>query len=304
MVKRIYNCYINSQNRDANEPIYNFRIDFPQGHIDAKENEIISINVLSFDMMNSMYNVSSINGNNQFSIKRTNADGVSSPILTTYIIPSGNYDVISFTSILNGLLSGIIIVSYNQYQNTFTYTNNDTVGHRYFLSPLGAYKLLGIKLNTVIEVLTTGTTGSFVNMVNYNKVILRVENISFDRYNYENLRDSDNLLNNGDVLFWITKSDVPPFKMISYNNIDGGSSFHSDLFDKQVDAINLILTNEYNSYITDAPDYLLSLQFEVNSNDERMIKTNTEKILIMINEIFDLLMMFLKYIGFFKDIKK
>ena len=304
MVKRIYNCYINSQNRDTNEPVYNFRINFPQGHIDAKENEIISLNVLSFDMMNSMYNVSAINGNNQFNIKRTNADGVSSPIITTYTIPSGNYDVLSFTNILNGLLSGIITVSYNQYQNTFTYTNIDTLGHRYFLLPLGAYKLLGIKSNTTIEILTTGTTGSFVNMVNYNKVILRVDNISFDRYNYENLRDSDNLLNNGDVLFWITKSDVPPFKMISYNNIDGGHSFHSDLFDKQVDAINLILTNEYNTYITDAPDYLISLQFEVSSNDERMIKTNTEKILIMINEIFDLLMMFLKYIGFFKDVKK
>ena len=302
MVKRIYNCYINSQNRDPNEPVYNFRIDFPQGHIEAKENETVSLNVLSFSMINSMYNVSAVNSNNQFSIKRTNADGVSSAVITTYTIPSGNYDVISFTNVLNGILSGFTTVSYNTYQNTFTYTKTDLSGLRYFIIPLGTTRLLGIKTTT--EILNTGTTGTYVNMVNYNKIILRVDNLSFDRFNYENLKDSDNLLNNGDVLFWISKNDVPPFKMISYENIDGGSSFHSDLFDKQVDAINLILTNEYNNYITDAPDYLLSLQFEVNGHEHDEIKTITSKILIMINEIFDLFTMFLNYVGFFKDIKK
>lgn len=49
MVKEIYKCYINSQNRDLTEP--NFRIYFSQGSIIAEENETISVKFLSFDMM-------------------------------------------------------------------------------------------------------------------------------------------------------------------------------------------------------------------------------------------------------------
>jgi hypothetical protein len=305
MVKKVYNCYINSANRDKGEKVYNFRVDFPTNHIHCEDDETISLNVLSFDMMNSMYNVSAINNNNQFTIKRTNADGITRPIMITYTIPDGNYDVITFTAILNSLLSvSYISVKYNQSQNTLTYTNIDTNTYRYFLYPLGkSNKLLGISSPT--ELLSgNGTTGTYINMVNYNKILLRVDNISFDRFNYENIDDTDTLLNNGNIMFWTTKTDIPPFKMISYYNIDGGSSFNNDLFDTQVDAITLRLTNEYNQLITDAPDYFLSLQFIITKHEETDISTTTKKLLVMVNEIFDLFMMFMKYIGFFKDIKK
>ena len=305
MVKKFYNCYINSANRDNGEKVYNFRVDFPTNHIHCEEDETISLNVLSFDMMNSMYNVSVINNNNLFTIKRTNADGTTRPIMTTYTIPDGNYDVISFTAILNSLLSTTYIsVKYNQSQNTLTYTNIDTNPYRYFLYPLGkSNKLLGISSPTEL-ISGNGTTGTYINMVNYNKVLLRVDNISFDRFNYENIDDTDTLLNNGNIMFWITKTDIPPFKMISYDNKDGGSSFNNDLFDTQVDAITLKLTNEYNQLITDAPDYFLSLQFIITKHEETDISTTTKKLLVMVNEIFDLFMMFMNYIGFFKDIKK
>ncbi len=139
MVKKIYNCFISSKNRDRiNEPVYDFKIDFPQGHISAEEDETISLNVVSVDMINSMYNVSSINGNNEFSILKTAANGTSNPITTKYTIPDGNYDVYSFNTILNGLLSGIISITYNPYQNSYTYKKTDTSTSRYFLNPLKA----------------------------------------------------------------------------------------------------------------------------------------------------------------------
>jgi hypothetical protein len=302
MVKKIYNCYINSENRDRNEPVYDFRIDFPQGHINAEEHETISLNVLSFDMMNSMYNVSSTNNNNQFTIKKTDANGTANPLITTYTIPNGNYDVHSFNTILNGLLSGIITITYNTYQNSYTYTKIDTSTSRYFLNPIKSTKLLGI--STTTEILSTGTTGTYVNMVNYNKIVLKVNNVAFDRSGFQNLSDEDNVLNNGDILLWVTKSDVPPFRMISYENIDGGNSFNTDLYEKSVDALNLVLMNEYNNYITDAPNFMLALQFIVSSNEEKTINATVKKILLQLTEVFDVFVVFLKYIGFFRDIQK
>jgi hypothetical protein len=297
MVKKVFNCYISSKNRNKNEPIYDFRIDFPQGHIQAEEHERISLNVMSFDMINSMYNVSSINDNNKFSIQKIDDDDT---IITTYTIPEGNYDVYSFNTVLNKLLENIISITYNTYQNTYTYKKIDTSSSSFYLNPAGASKLLGIFSTT--EIISSGITGSFVNMINYNKIMLKVENLSFNRF--QNLSDEDNVLNNGDVLFWITKSDVPPFKMISYENIDGGSSFHCDLHDKDVSAIQISLANEYNDLITDAPEFLLSLQFIINPNEGKVIKTYINKILLIVNEIFDLFVLYLKYIGFFRDIQK
>ncbi len=49
-------------------------------------------------MIDSMYNISSINGNNEFSESRfkTAANGTSNPITTKYTIPYGDYDVYFF----------------------------------------------------------------------------------------------------------------------------------------------------------------------------------------------------------------
>ena len=76
-----------------------------------------------------------------------------------------------------------------------------------------------------------------------------------------------------------------------------------DLFDKAVDAVNTVLNNEYKYYITDAPIFLLSLQFLVSSNDEVEIKKNTSILLITINEIFGFFVMALKFIGFFHHVE-
>ena len=73
-----------------------------------------------------MDNVSSINGNNEFSILKTAANGISNPITTKFKMPNGNYDVYSFNTILNGLLSGIVCITYNPYQNSYTYKKTDT----------------------------------------------------------------------------------------------------------------------------------------------------------------------------------
>lgn len=301
MPRKIYNFFITSAHRDINESVYNFKMNLATNAIKIEDDETVIVNVNNFSMMNSIYNISSNYNNNYFIVKRTDSDGVSNPINTTYNITAGNYSVINFCSLLNSLLSGIITVSYNQYQNTYTFKKTDLSGYKYFINPSVANKLLG--LNTITEITAVGITGSFVDMVNFNMVILRVGNLIFDKYCYENIKSSDNLLDNSDVLFWVDRGDVQPFKSISYIN-QGANTFSYELLDKSIETFQLYLTNENNQFIKDAPDYYLMLQFVVQPKNEININNNVNQILIIINDIYELLLMGLKYIGFFKSIKK
>ena len=130
MPRKIYNFFITSAHRDINESIYNFKMNLATNAIKIEDDETVIINVNNFSMMNSIYNISSNYNNYYFIVKRTDNDGVSNPINTTYNITEGNYSVINFCSLLNSLLSGIITVSYNQYQNTYTFKKTDLSGYK------------------------------------------------------------------------------------------------------------------------------------------------------------------------------
>ena len=296
MKKKIYNIFINSSTRDLHEPIYDFNMVFPQGNIKANNDEYININVMSFDMMNTMYNVNSYTSNNTFTLKRTDADGISNPVNTTITIPYGNYSVFSFKDQLNVLLNGIITVNYNTAQNTYTYTKVAS-SYRYFIIPLNATKLLGISNTTEIPV--GGYTGTFVNMVNFNKIIIRCGNLNFDYNTYENLKNTNSLFDNSNILFWKSKQDVEPFKMISYNNEDASNSYVYNLYNNDIDYLNLQLTNENGEAIKDAPDYLLLIQFTVLEKNRDTVETLLKKILVSMNNIAYYILEGLKYIGVF-----
>ena len=300
MSKKIYNVFINSANRDTNDDAQNFKVNFLTGEIVAKENQFITVNVLSFDMMNSMYNVNQYTNNNTFILKKTNADGVSNPINTTITIPYGNYNVFTYMTIVNSLISPITL-SYNVAQNTYTYKNTEVSSYRYFIIPSNSYKFLGI--NKTTEITTSGYTGTFINMVNYNKIIIRCSNLNFDYYTFENLKEYNNIFENSDILFWKSKQDVEPFKMISYNNEDASNSYIYNLHNKDVDYIDLRVTNELNEEIQDIPDFLLSLQFIVQDKDINIISTNIHKIVELVSEIKILILQALRFIGFFSNIK-
>lgn len=299
--KKIYNVFINSANKDINDDNYNFKVNFLTGEIVAKENEYITVNVLSFDMINSMYNVNQYTSNNTFTLKRTNADGVSNPINTTITIPYGNYNVFTYMNVVNSLLSPIVL-SYNVAQNTYTYKNTDILTYKYFIIPLNSYKFLGF--NTTTEITTIGFTGSFVNMVNFNKIVLRCANLNFDYYTFENLKENNNIFENSDILFWKSKQDIEPFKMITYNNEDASNSYIYNLYNKDVDYIDLRLTNELNEEIKDAPDYMLSLQFIVQDKKIDVISHNLHKVVELINEIKILILQSLRFYGFFSHLNK
>ena len=160
---KIYNLYINSKNKNILDKPYDFTVIFDNEDIVLNPNEGMNVNVVSFSMMNSMYNVNQYTSNNLFNLVKDDGTKIS------ITIPFGNYNVYSLMDKLNSLLINIINVTYDIATNTYIYTNVSTTNYK--ISPLNCSKLLGITNTT--QILTTGTQSSYINMVDYQQVILK-----------------------------------------------------------------------------------------------------------------------------------
>ena len=231
--------FIKSSNRASNEKPYSFSIDYPDGILTCGADEYMEINVISFDMINTMYNIN--NDNNHFIIRRGTED-------TTYTIPIGNYSVKTFLVQLQTLINDPhIIISYNTAQNTYSFTKNGT-SQLYYIIPSKIWGLINMIPTTIYEIPTTGLTTGYVNLVNYSKIILRTEGVNYFYSNIENFGNPNNsTLSN--IIFWKTKSDIEPFHLLSYNNEDGGNSFNYRIENKEINNLTLKLMNENNEPI-------------------------------------------------------
>jgi hypothetical protein len=275
--------FIKSSNRASNEPIYSFSIDYPDGILTCGADEYMEINVISFDMINTMYNIN--NDNNQFIIRRGTTD-------TTYTIPVGNYSVKTFLEQLRIENDPHITITYNTAQNTYMFKKNSTSQLHYFI-PHKTWKLLNMLPTVPYEITTAGLTTGYVNLVNYSKIILRTEGVNYYYSNIENYGNSNNsTLSN--IIFWACKSDIEPFKVIKYNNEDAGRSFNYRVENREINNLTLQLRNENNEPIYDAPDYLIALQFNFYRRDDNTIKNTIISINRLLNEIYTTMIFGLK----------
>ena len=281
--------FIKSSNRGTNENSYNFSIDYPDGVLTCNGDEYMEINVISFDMINTMYNIN--NDNNQFIIRRTATD-------TIYTIPNGNYSVKTFMAMMSGLINDVnIIISYNTAQNTYTFTKKAGITQLYYLIPSKIWGLINLLPTTPYEIPTAGLTTGYINLVNYSKIILRTEGVNYYYSNIENYGGLNGVSNKStlsNIIFWACKSDIEPFKVIKYNNEDAGRSFSYKIENKEINNLTLQLKNENNEFITDAPDYLIALQFNFYKVDDNIIKLTMISINKLLNEIYTTLIFGLK----------
>ena len=227
---KVYNVFINSVNRSPLEHSYDFNLFFDNNEIVIGENEGINVNVVSFSMLNSMYNVNQYSGNNTYIL-------ISSQGNSTITIPYGNYNDYTFLNQLNSLLTGYINVSYNLATNSYTYTNINS-SYSYSINPLNCTKLLGLSQITSISV--SGTTSSYVNMVNYQQIILRCPTLVFENNSMDNIQDKDNFIAVSDILYWVNKQDIEPFKMINYKNEDCSTVYSYNVLNRNFATFNLV----------------------------------------------------------------
>ena len=276
MKKRTITSFISSKNRSVQDKPYDFGIDYPDDGITCKDTEYIELNVVSFDLLNSMYNIN--NNNNKCII----TCGV---VTTTYAIPCGNYIVKTFLAILQTLINDpLIIIAYNTAQNTYTFRKGITETTIYF-NPYLMTDLLNMPI-TDHEITSIGVSTGFVNLVNYSKIMLRTQGITYYQSNLENLQYSSAQQLFSDVIFWKSKNDIEPFKMISYSNEDAGNNFSLILQDKEIYRLQLQLKNELNQFITDAPDYMLVIQFNIYEKQDDVIKITIVSLLKLLNDFY------------------
>jgi hypothetical protein len=280
--------FIKSSNRASNEKTYSFSIDYPDGILTCGADEYMEINVISFDMINTMYNINDTN--NQFIIRRTATD-------TTYTIPQGNYSVKTFMAVMTSLINDVnIIITYNTAQNTYTFTKKAGITQLHYIIPSKIWGIINLLPTVPYEITTAGIQTGYVNLVNYSKIILRTEGINYYYSNIENYGSSNNAtLSN--IIFWACKSDIEPFKVIKYNNEDAGRSFSYKIENKEINNITLQLKNENNELITDAPEYLVALQYNFYKVDDNIIKITMISINKLLNEIYTTLIFGLKRLG-------
>ena len=265
MKRRTITSFISSKYRGVSDKTYDLTVDYPDEGISCKENEYIELNVVSFDMPNNMYNINSLNNTLQ-------VNGVNK------YIPNGNYSVKTFKTILLTLLPVGTTITYNDAQNTYTFTGTGT------LKPITMGDLIGLTNNLQVSInnLTTG----LINLSVYSKVILRTQGITYYQANLENLTNTSALQLYSDVIFWKTKTDIEPFKMISYNNEDAGNNFSLQLQDKMIFRLQLQLKNEKNEFITDAPDYTAVIQYNIYEKQDDVIKITIVSILKLLNDFY------------------
>ena len=307
MGTRKITSFISSKNRQASETIYNFSVDYPDGVLSCKENEHMELNVLSFDMPNNMYNINSTN--DYFQITLDNG------LITDIHIKHGNYsvktllkefqtifsqNVIPEASILHqffGTYADVltIVCVYNETTNTYTFKKEIDlplgielpIAFSLFFKPKTCGALLGMENNEEVEITANGMTTGLINLIDYNKIIVHTENISYYYSNIENLSTISNRQFLSNIIFWKSKADVPPYQLIKYNNEDGGNSFVYKVENREINSLILQLKNERGEFLTDAVDYMIVIQYVFYERDDtnRFLKSIDDTIKQFFNAI-------------------
>lgn len=263
------NVFISSRMRDANSTPSNFTCLFPSGKITCKDNQGINVNVVSFDILNSMYNIN--DNNNVFNIVSHDMNGDDQIIQTVRIVP-GSYSVTELKSFIADQ-QDLFSMGYSKIRNKYTFTkiNRDRM---VYLQVVSAGSFLGYSNGSFVEITEDEKEcDNVLNMVYYNKIVLRVNDLDFEVASFENILDTGSTFDISNILLWMSKNDTAPFQMISYSNQDAGNSFCYNIYNKSVNSLNFILTNEYNEIIEDAPDWTMALQFTIyDKKDDIMVR--------------------------------
>lgn len=285
---QVVNVFISSNNK-TNGTVYDFVVNFQENYLKCEKDETIKINLINFNCDNSFYNIK--NGvNNQFEIIRKN---LSNEIIETIplSIEEGNYNVFQLRDHLNVLMSGYVKVSYSKIKNIYQYEDiyND-VNFKIYINIINCNQFMGLDAETLID----NTYSYNVNMNYRNKVILKVNGITFERASIENYGKYDKF-EQSSMLFIYDKTDIQPNMRISYQNQDGGDSFNYNIYDKSITSLRFLILDENDNPYTDMKDYNMILQFSV-------IKRNNDEMIVLSRAITDylkninvMILMFLEY---------
>lgn len=246
----IYNYYINTNNKDKDDTNYNYNYRLGH-HFHLNENEELYFKLVNFSMMNSMLNISSYHGNNQFKISYGGT-------IDTIIIPDGDYNTTTLRDKINDLTDVLglpIALNYDNTQNKYYWMISDTC----IFYTLNMKSILGFKEDAYNY--SSSPNGyyaeNFVNLLSYTKILLTTNNLAFQPTTDNNLIKDYNA-NEGinEIICWISR-DIPTFATIYYENIMNNEIKISN---NNLTYINFGIMNEYKEHIKDCPNSFIHFQ--------------------------------------------
>ena len=269
------NVFISSKMRDTNSKPCKFTANFPSGLIQCNENQGININIVSFDILNSFYNINENNNVIKFYISET-TDGILNEYEETLVLETGNYPASRLADMINNF-SHVVECEYSKIRNKFTFLLKSDVIADVEIDFGNVAEVFGLNQNDVVSI----HHGEFfespnpANLMYFNKVIIRVSGIDFELASLENISNdkSSNVFYRSNILLWLSRNDYIPFQMISYNNEDAGTSYCYNIFNKNINSLTFEITNEHGELIDEALDWSMALQFTIyNKKDDAIVK--------------------------------
>ena len=269
------NVFISSKMRDTNSKPCKFTANFPSGLIQCNENQGININIVSFDILNSFYNINENNNVIKFYISET-IDGILNEYEETLVLETGNYPASRLADMINNF-SHVVECEYSKIRNKFTFLLKSDVIADVEIDFGNVGEVFGLNQNDVVSI----HHGEFfespnpANLMYFNKVIIRVSGIDFELASLENISNdkSSNVFYRSNILLWLSRNDYIPFQMISYNNEDAGTSYCYNIFNKNINSLTFEITNEHGELIDEALDWSMALQFTIyNKKDDAIVK--------------------------------
>ena len=269
------NVFISSKMRDTNSKPCKFTANFPSGLIQCDENQGININIVSFDILNSFYNINDNNNVIKFYISET-TDGILNEYEETLVLETGNYPATRLADMINNF-SDVVECEYSKIRNKFTFLLKSDVIADVEIDFGNIAEVFGLNQNDVVSI----HHGEFfespnpANLMYFNKVIIRVSGIDFELASLENISNdkSANVFYRSNILLWLSRNDHMPFQMISYNNEDAGTSYCYNIYNKNINSLTFSIENEHGELIDEALDWSMALQFTIyNKKDDAMVK--------------------------------
>jgi hypothetical protein len=288
MSEKNVNLFITSDNiktENQSNRLSNFKIELTKNELFCKKDEGIKISVKLFNALNDIYNV--IDGkNNYFTINLAGN-------ITDHFIPSGNYNVINLMEWLNNELTLLIEIVWNDKQNTYTYKKLNV--NPVSITSVNAGQFLGLPDGAEIVLSDfEDYTSDMLDMTYRKSIILKMMNAQIETTTIENINNYKQLENSNNIIFWISRQDIAPFKTIQY--INPGDAFTYNLYNRNITDLHFKLVDENGREYMDISKLSLHIQITVYNREltKKQLKFYTDMMNIF-NDIYTLILTIMEF---------
>jgi hypothetical protein len=250
------NLFINSYNKNNGDTNYDYNLSIPEYNISCGEDEEISLTLTSFNTPNIFYNITE--QNNKF-IFKTIQNGTTTTANMT--IPLGIYDVYSLTTAIDVLIIAEGHCVYLPLVNKIDFRKKNSDATLVYIDLNSElYKILNMPANVDIQILKdTATLSGILNMNRFNYLIIYINGITCYNQNISNITNANFKLTNQIAI--INRADALPFGNICYVEVNENNKIK--LGNKQVNNLNIKITDEFGNLLTDLDNWTMVLKFVI-----------------------------------------